>query len=270
MPNFFSRAFDAFCDYGQPVRAAPPHQPVPKQPPPAPARPSEEEFVAVGQGAANETFVTIRDVMHLFVQEAECVVHFEQEFDVVVSDTPVGKKLLPELCPRWHEKQVHHCSLKEAILNVIRRKDPPAVQPKPDAEVAKPQRVPETAAVAKAAPSPTAIAPVEEGDGRHDYAGLITAWGEEKFPRRNAAEGTEKFYTSFAIRLETSSGKEKIVQGEGLKDAITQCGCALGDRVGVKRLRKEKVQAFDRHGTARMKDGQPVYFDKWIWSIKHI
>jgi hypothetical protein len=270
MLNFFSRAFDAFCDYGQPARGAPLGEPSPKQAPPAPAQPSEEDGAAVGQGAQNETFVTIRDITHLFVQEADHVVHFEQEFDVVVSDTPVGKKLLPELYPRWQEKGVHHCSLKEAILNVIRRKDPPPAQSSPDAAKPKVRRVPEGTSDAKAIRAPEPGQPAEEDGNQPDYVGLITAWGEEKFPRRDAEPGKDKFYTSFAIRLETSSGKEKIVQGEGLKDAITQCGCALGDKVGIKRLRKEKVQAFNKLGQARMKDGKPVFYDKWVWSIKHV
>ncbi|CAE6956782.1 hypothetical protein [Paraburkholderia domus] len=271
MLNFFSRAFDAFCGYGQQTSSSTPNRPIPKQPPAAaPAQPSAEDGEAVGQGAANETFVTIRDITHLFVQEADHVVHFEQEFDMVVSDTPVGKKLLPELFPRWQEKGVHHCSLKEAILNVIREQEPAAARSKPDPVKAKTQRVPEPVAAVKAPRSSEPTQPLGEDGSRPDYAGLITAWGEEKFARRNAQEGTDKFYTSFAIRLETGSGEEKIVQGEGLKDAITQCGCALGDQVGIRRLRKEKVQAFNRAGEARMKDGKPVYFDKWIWSIKHL
>lgn len=268
MANFFSRAFDLFCDYGVTARPAS-SQPVAKQPYARPGDVAEEVAVIVGQGAANETFVTIRDVAHLFVQEADHVVHFEQDFDMVVSDTLVGKKLLPELFPRWQEREVHPCSLKEAILNVIRRRDPPSVPSKPVVATEKALSTPEAAPAAKVARSEKPKKPVEASFS-DDYVGVITAWGEEKFPRRDAEGDKEKFYTSFAIRLSTSSGKEKIVQGEGLKDAITQCGCAVGDQVGIKRLHKEKVQAFNRSGEPRKKDGQPVFFDKWIWSIKHI
>jgi hypothetical protein len=268
MANFFSRAFDIFCDYGltaKPVLAHPTSMP----PRSRAACDAEELPVVVGQGAPNETFVTIRDVAHLFIQEADHVVHFEQDFEMVVSDTPVGKKLLPELFPRWQERDVHPCSLKEAILNVIRRREPLAAPLQPVDATAKAHSTPEAAPPAKVARSEKPNKAVAASFS-HDYAGVITAWGEEKFPRRDAEGDKEKFYTSFAIRLTTRSGKEQIVQGEGLKDAITQCGCEVGDHVGIKRLHKEKVQAFNRSGEPRKKDGQPIFFDKWVWSIKHI
>ena len=62
--------------------------------------------------------------------------------------------------------------------------------------------------------------------------GTVTWWGEEKFPDRKS-KGT-RFYTSFAMRLETVSG-ERTLQGEGLKDAIAESGCVAGDVVTVRR-----------------------------------
>src|SRR5277367_5422858 len=41
----------------------------------------------IGQGAANETHITIADEPNLFVQEADCVVQFKPAFDEQASQT---------------------------------------------------------------------------------------------------------------------------------------------------------------------------------------
>lgn len=59
-----------------------------------------------------------------------------------------------------------------------------------------------------------------------------------------------------------------MLQGEGLKEAITECGCRVGDTVTVKRLRMIKVPAYRKeNGSPIYKDGQQVMWDKWLWSL---
>jgi hypothetical protein len=269
MLNFFSRAFDAFCGYGQPVRPAPAQATQTGQRTAAPKTVRKDDAIEVGCGNANEMQVTIRGLVHLFVEEADHVVHFEQDFETLIGDTAVGKKLVPELYPRWQERDTYPCSLKEAIGRVIRQKEVEAAQHAPGTDVpAEPRReVPEPPTRQPRAERKRAT---DAEPGGLDYTGRIIGWGEEKFPKRNTDGGKETFYTSFAIRLETDYGKEAVVQGEGLKDAIAKCGCAVGERVGIKRLRKEKVQAFTASGERRMRNGQPVFYDRWVWSIKHL
>lgn len=65
-----------------------------------------------------------------------------------------------------------------------------------------------------------------------------------------------------------ASGVETL-QGEGLKDAISEAGCKVGDAVEVKRLRKIKVPAFDEKSGDPVLDehGNQKVYDKWLWSI---
>ncbi|MCP3712271.1 hypothetical protein M3I54_35920 [Paraburkholderia sp. CNPSo 3274] len=106
---------------------------------------------------------------------------------------------------------------------------------------------------------------VERGDdSRAATTGKVLGWGEEKFPNRRPTG--KPFYTSFAMHIETAMG-ERTLQGEGLKDAIAQSGCRVGDSVSVRRLEKIKVPAFTDGGRPIMKNGQQVLWDKWLWSI---
>jgi hypothetical protein len=94
--------------------------------------------------------------------------------------------------------------------------------------------------------------------------GRIVSWGEEKFPDRKR-EG--RHYVSFAMHIETSSG-ERTLQGEGLKEAIAECRCVVGDVVSVRRTGKVKVPAIRQSdGAPIVKDGKQVMWDKWLWSI---
>jgi hypothetical protein len=96
--------------------------------------------------------------------------------------------------------------------------------------------------------------------------GRITGWGEETFPNRRPGKQS-RTYRSFALRLDAREG-ERVLQGEGLKEAISDCGCCVGDVVTVKRLRKIKVPAFRKEdGEPIFKNGQQVMWDKWLWSI---
>lgn len=234
----------------------------------------------VGEGAENETFVTIEDVPNLFVDEGDCVVQFVPAFDEGARDTPFGTKILPELAPHWSLLREHALPLKDAIATAIREcgalqmsstpSPSPAghVQsPSPAAQhfhVAHPERL--ERAVVHAAQEPRAQR--KAGGHRRDMLaaihGKVVSWGEEKFPERKP--NGKPFYTSFAMRIQTAMG-EQILQGEGLKDAIADSRCKIGDTVSVRRLEKIKVPAFREGGQPVMKDGQQVLWDKWLWSI---
>ncbi|MDN7805770.1 hypothetical protein [Burkholderia gladioli] len=252
----------------------------------APSTSSVPAERTVGSGAANETFVTIGGVAHLFVDEGDCVVEFAPAFDEAPGDTMFGTKILPALAPHWALKHEHSVPLKEAIAIAIRRGSAPASPPLASTSTS-------SSAVADRRPAPPLDASQSahrgESAGRrgssthesslgrnravgHDYAsrssvdkGRISGWGEREFLDRRP--GVSRTYRSFALCLDTSNG-ERVLQGEGLKEAIAECGCHVGDTVVVKRLRKIKVAAYrEDDGTPIYKNGQQVMWDKWLWSI---
>ncbi|WGS55095.1 hypothetical protein LFL96_34660 (plasmid) [Paraburkholderia sp. D15] len=233
----------------------------------------------IGQGATNEAHVTIAGVPNLFVDEGDCVVQFIPAFDEAMQETHFGIKVLPELAPHWTEAATHRCSLKEAIAKAIRGHGQRGVPAPMSPAVSNPAG---NFGGNRAASPREQLMPDEKGDedvprfsarqARSQYggnetatvSGTIVAWGEEQFPRRQP--GGARFYTSFALRLQTLSG-ERVLQGEGLKDAICESGCQVGDVVSVRRLRKIQVQAFNSDGTPKTRNGAPVLWDKWLWSI---
>jgi hypothetical protein len=261
--SFFSRVFADF--FPSSVAPARPAAPVPPQPQPAAPK-------VVGQGASNETHVTIAGVPSLFVDEGDCIVQFEPAFDEHTEQTAFGLKILPDLVPHWAQTRVHRCGIKDAIAQAIRGAGQPSTPPVDTREEV---REPTGRVEMRADDEPAqVIQSAADKAARHDAAespssaitsGRILSWGEEKFPRR---KGTgPRFYTSFAMHIDTASG-ERTLQGEGLKDAISEARCKVGDLVSVRRLRKIKVQAFDeKTGEPRTRDGKPVLWDKWLWSI---
>jgi hypothetical protein len=222
----------------------------------------------IGQGAANETHITIADEPNLFVEEADCVVQFRPAFDEQASQTQFGLKILPELAPHWSQVHVHRCSLKDAIRSAIRSPSKIAAvvtTPAPvsvdaiDAPAPMPDAQPLDGLPARRSP---------QREHSHDTAaviGRVVSWGEEKFPDRKSV-GVSRFYTSFAMHLDTVAG-ERTLQGEGLKEAIAESGCLVGDHVSVRRLRKIKVPAIRSDGSPKIVDGKQVMWDKWLWSI---
>ncbi|CAG9225812.1 hypothetical protein KDX16_14850 [Burkholderia vietnamiensis] len=216
----------------------------------------------VGQGAANETRITIDGVPYLFVDEGDCVVEFEPAFDEHTGETAFGLKILPELTPHWSMRAEHRCALKEAIATAIRRVGQPASENVPQAGPSTVNDAPRDDPMPPARHAPRG--------GRDDtqssapVVGRIAWWGEDRFPDRNS--NGARSYTSFALRLDTAHG-ERTLQGEGLKDAIAECRCQVGDRVTVRRLRKIKVPAFRQDGTPKIVNGRQAMWDKWIWSI---
>lgn len=241
-------------------------------------RPSPSQTVApqtreVGQGASNETFVFICGVPHLFVDEGSCIVQFRPAFDEGPRDTPFGTKILPETEPHWSVLREHCGSLKDAIASAIRAEGTPQVVSVPGTRQAS-----DAAAHAGRVEAPLAAgdddvrseprtarerAPRRDGHGAAT-TGRVLGWGEEQFPSRKP-QG-KPFYTSFAMHIDTLAG-ERTLQGEGLKDAIAQSGCCVGDIVTVRRLEKIKVPAFTDSGRPIIRNNQQVLWDKWLWSI---
>jgi hypothetical protein len=231
---------------------------------------SADSLRVIGQGAANETHMTIAGVPTLFVDEGDRIVQFEPAFDEQTQETSFGLKILPDLAPHWSQKVVHQCALKEAIVIAIRSAGQPVI--KAASEPATPTAASRTAIESGRAADvgSQAISEQPRSRTRHEagdsspVTGRILSWGEEKFPRRNG-DGP-RFYSSFAIHILSTTG-ERTLQGEGLKDAIAESRCEIGNVVSVRRLSKIKVQAFDSTGAPKMRDGKPVMWDKWLWSI---
>lgn len=284
MLQFFSNVLGSFLDY----QSSPKVTPVAATPSePSPMQPVELEQRVVGRGEPNESMVVINDIPMLFVEEPDCVVHFAPTFGFEMRPTKlgVGLKMLPDLLPHWEPKARHEdCSVKEAIEAVIKSGGTVASKPRAAAAAAAPLSASEAdrpmARNDNSSPKvtseqpPVAPAAPEQSTAKRSYlaavSGRVNSWGEEKFPNPRAAQaGESPFYRSFAMRIDTGV-KEEVLQGEGLKDAIANSGCIVGAEVSVKRLRKEKVQAFTDSGQPKMKDGQPVLHDKWIWQINVI
>lgn len=282
--NFFARFLaEAFPGRSLPERDEPVAGEVRAQSPEAacaPERASEagstDEGRSVGRGAGNEVIVSIDGIPQLFVDEGDCVEQFSPAFDESPQETPFGIKILPDHQPYWKQTRTHRCPMKDAIADAIRgtggpianaitrsgetaRVTAPATSPAGEVSGS-----PTTDEVARALAPQIRQAPARTATGLLSVTGTIASWGEEEFPRR---KGTgSRFYTSFAMRIETATG-EQILQGEGLKDAITKSGCQVGDLVTVHRTGKTKVPAIHPDGTPKLVDGKPVMWDKWLWSI---
>lgn len=220
----------------------------------------------VGTGARNEVHIEIGGVPNLFRDEGERIVHFVAAFDARPTATRFGQKLLPDPVPYWSVAGEHPgAELSGVIATALRAHASPAAHidlPSGNGPV---QSTREAQPGAQRATPATTKTSARREPGSAVHRGTIAFWGEAEFPDRKRIGGT---YTSFALRLETATGVETL-QGEGLKDAIAETGCQLGDRVEVRRLRKVKVPAFHRKsGKPKLDDnGQQVLWDKWLWSI---
>ena len=234
---------------------------------PIPAEPAQPR--RVGEGARNETFVTIDGIPNLFVDEGDCIVQFLPAFEEGARDTRFGTKILPELAPHWSAVGEHVLSLKDAIVAAIRtRASRPEVRGRQDESLPVQPVAYETGEAQKGPAEPQRQATRKSaghgGDLLVATVGRVVSWGEEKFPNRRPTG--KPFYQSFAMHIATAMG-EQVLQGEGLKDAIAESGCQVGDVVSVRRLEKIKVPAFTDGGRPIMKNGEQVLWDKWLWSI---
>jgi hypothetical protein len=227
--------------------------------------------ITVGQGGRNERQLTIAGVPMLFRDEGDCVVQFHPEFDYDLCETAVGAKLIPSLTPHWAVCAEHRCGLTQAIATAIKAggsvSQKHAANPSP-AEAAgrsTPSRSKRVEEPSQAATGETPVADNQTRRNDRTNVGRIKEWGEKNFPD---GKRPGKFYESFCLTL-TVRGDDRVLQGEGLRDAIADVGCQLGEFVEVKRLGKIKVPAVDKQGVPKLDEhGQQLLWDKWQWSIK--
>jgi hypothetical protein len=236
-----------------------------------PAAPAACNAPAVGTGLRNEVQIEIGGVPNLFRDDGERIVHFVAGFDARPTATHFGQKLLPDPVPYWNVAGEHPgATLSAVIAAAIRAHPAPAAHAAmpgddPGASQSARQSARERARDSQHPGAGAGSAQTRREPGAAVYRGTIIFWGEAEFADRKRIGRT---YTSFALKLETATGVDTL-QGEGLKEAIAEAGCQLGDRVEVRRLHKVKVQAFHRKsGTPKLDDdGQPIMWDKWLWSI---
>lgn len=233
--------------------------------------------VVVGRGSANEVQVMIGELPHLFRDEGDSVVHFVAAFEKRLTSTRFGHKLLPSVAPHWEAVEtISGRTISDAVSDAVRAHEATQGCAAPLKTSVAPADTPASTAgnTRQAVATPDGQAPRGEPASRrsggarqhslHVYHGKAAWWGEDDFPDRKRPGKT---YRSFALRLDGPSGQQ-ILQGEGLKDAITDAGCRLGDMVEVTRLRKVKVPAFTTSGDPKRDEhGNQVLWEKWLWSI---
>lgn len=237
--------------------------------------------VPVGTGASNERQFIVNGIPHLLRDEGHRIVHFAPSFDHRIEPTAYGEKLLPDVVPRWVPVGIHAGAKMEIVAaGVVKNAGlgdaSPAWLPESKGTSAPVRRVSQLSE--ETPPSRNAAGPQDSGTGatsvRKQFSpttvGSLLEWGEMEFPNRKTRGPST--YRSFAVKLSTAEG-EQTLQGEGLKDAIAEARCQLGDRVVVKRLHKVKVPAFDQKTGRPIMDretGEQKLWDKWTWSINHI
>lgn len=242
-----------------------------------PASPKAEAApVLVGRGASNERHVMINGEPRLFRDEGDVVVQFHPAFDFDLRETPVGMKLIPSIEPHWAVLCEYQTSLTDAIARAIRSAQPggpvqgrgeaqsPSESPTlraraPRAHVDAPMALENNV---RALESTAKASPAQRTErARH---GVVKEWGEKTFPDGKRPGRT---YESFCLTLE-HRGETHVLQGEGLRDAIAESHCGIGDRVEVRRLGKTKVPAVDKQGHPKLDaTGAQILWDKWLWSI---
>jgi hypothetical protein len=207
----------------------------------------------------------IDGVPNLFRDEGHVIAHFLPAFATEMRETPFGMKLLPEVQPHWQHVETYLPPLEDAVATVLRNRSV-GDQPKPSTNVR------ERVAVApldspKGSASSTPTPQGTQSDKPRSsavYRGVIAWWGEREFPDRKRPGKT---YESFAIGLQVGTS-EQVLQGEGLKDAIAESKCTVGDRVQVRRLHQVDVPAVKENGEPKLEhDGHQIMWKKWLWKI---
>lgn len=230
------------------------------------------DTIPVGTGADNEFHMQIDGIPHLFRDEGTHVVHFVAEFDRRIQHTAFGNKLLPEVVPRWSKVRTYDTPgvTLQGVAEAVVRNARPESDNAPRKDAKSDGQAHEDAKTGRTVAEPQARPRAAEASSSNYTVGKLLEWGEMEFPNRKP--GGKPTYTSFAVKLETNAG-EKVLQGEGLKDVLANARCVLGERVGIRRLHKEKVPAFDP------KTGRPIIdretnqqklWDRWVWSINRI
>jgi hypothetical protein len=234
---------------------------------------AEPAPVVVGQGSPNERYVMIAGEAMLFRDEGDVVVQFHPAFDFELRETAVGMKLIPALEPHWAVLQEHRGALTDAIATAIKsvrrsENEPASVAPSSSApQRQRSQRAQSNDAVIMDGEvreaEPVASAAAARRPERPRY-GVVKEWGEKEFPD---GKRPGKTYESFCLTL-VNRGEIVVLQGEGLRDAIAEACCKVGDNVEVQRLGKTKVPAVDGRGQPKLdSSGAQILWDKWLWSI---
>ncbi|BCQ30415.1 hypothetical protein NK8_86060 (plasmid) [Caballeronia sp. NK8] len=229
---------------------------------------SHSSPVEVGKGGANERQIAIAGQPMLFRDEGDVVVQFYPAFDYQLKPTAVGMKLIPALAPHWEVLREHKGSLTEAIAAAVRdahpTETPPELTGAATRTAAASNARPPQQIVEAIAPTPARAAESSRRPGERARYGVLKEWGEKEFPD---GKRPGKTYESFCIALEHHTGVD-VLQGEGLRDAIAEAHCKVGDRIEVRRLGKIKVPAVDKRGRPKLDaSGAQVLWDKWLWSI---
>jgi hypothetical protein len=227
--------------------------------------------IVVGQGARNERHIFVAGQAMLFRDEGGVVVQFRPAFEFELKQTAVGMKLLPSLAPHWEVLREHTGTLTDAIAAAIRETQHPGSEGGPTASVLKRPEMPrqlrprEDAIVDAVVSDPAPQLPEAPKRVERPRYGVLKEWGEKEFPD---GKRPGKTYESFCITLQHRGGTD-VVQGEGLRDAIAEAHCKVGDRIEVRRVGKTKVPAVDKRGKPKLDaSGAQVLWDKWLWSIK--
>ncbi|KXU94868.1 hypothetical protein CR51_26045 [Caballeronia megalochromosomata] len=231
-------------------------------------RASQVAPVDVGKGGANERHIAIGGQPMLFRDEGDVVVQFRPAFDYELKQTAVGMKLIPALAPHWEVLREHKGPLTEAIAAAIRDARPTETPPERPSATTRPAAAsdarPRQQIVEDIAPTPARAAEKSHRPSERARYGVLKEWGEKEFPDGKRPGRT---YESFCITLEHRTGVD-VLQGEGLRDAIAEAHCKVGDRIEVRRLGKIKVPAVDQRGRPKLDArGAQVLWDKWLWSI---
>jgi len=281
MQNILSRFVDVLL--GSPRIAAPTNAPKPDSAASgtAPASAVPPVQLDIFEEVASEIpsdEILVGGLPHRYVCEEGVTKFFAPRFESHLVETPFGKKVLPAGVPHWAEVGMFTLELKAAVEKFVETQAAGESRAKVR-EVGKTESGSGARMSSVNAPTDmgsevsagkTKVRPsdAQNSNSQGITIGSVVGWGEEKFPDRKKRGRT---YTSFAMRVD-SEGSEVVLQGEGLKEAITETKTEVGDRVSVRRVRKIKVPAIDQKSGEPLLDenGDQKLWDKWIWEIKHL
>jgi hypothetical protein len=226
--------------------------------------------VEVGKGGANERHIAIEGQPMLFRDEGGVVVQFRPAFDYELRTTAVGMKLIPAIAPHWEVLHEHKGTLTDAVAAAVKGAQAQGtpvgrlLDAEPVRSVTLSDARPRIEVGDVGVSTPHRSAESSHRRSERPRYGVLKEWGEKRFPD---GKRPGKTYESFCVTLE-HRGEMHVLQGEGLREAIAESACRIGDRVEVKRIGKTKVPAVDGQGRSKLDvRGEQVLWDKWLWSI---
>lgn len=179
-----------------------------------------------------------------------------------------GKKLLPIFDPEWTEiTQIKATSVAEAASKFIQA----GIQSS-DTSLKHLAPQPKVTQVANVSNSIDDAKPLNlfsrQEKPKESVEGLLIWSGVRNFPDANKPGKT---YENFCIEVETNTGL-RVLQGEGLQDALAEVNAKSGTRISVKRLGKVPVELINKKTKQPLVDeaGKPKLGYKWQWKIQPI